>query len=174
MTSGYHKKKRHEKKKIPTGHLAIKLLKRLWSYVPKAWHATINFLKYLITILGKALSILWGFILRFVIYPLVRLHKRIVVKLKQWKQLYHKSWKATIKKHLDTGVKFAKDYSIIIFLYGFLVNYIFWFFLNARLNIFSIVAYGLSVYFVKYEIVSIIVKIRGPRSAPGRFSGGEK
>jgi hypothetical protein len=93
----------------------------------------------------------------------INLFKESVPKF--FKKLF-KNISAFYAKFLKEKIKFIKDMSIIIFIYGGLVNYLFTYFLGFDLNLKSVIAFGLCVYFIKYEIVNLIIAIRGPKSPP--------
>lgn len=63
-------------------------------------------------------------------------------------------------------LKFIKNFILIVIIYGFLVNYIFTYFWKFELTPASIVAFGIMSYFIKYEVVAIIISIRGPKAPP--------
>jgi hypothetical protein len=63
-------------------------------------------------------------------------------------------------------LKFIKNFLLIVIIYGFLVNYVFTYFWKFELTPASIAAFGLFAYFVKYEVVSVIISIRGPKAPP--------
>jgi uncharacterized membrane protein YesL len=84
-----------------------------------------------------------------------------------------KSFGAKLKKFFvgigtafKNPAKFIKNFLIIIVIYGFLINYVFTYFLHFDLNVRSIIAFGLVAYFIKYELVSIILSIRGASKLP--------
>lgn len=63
-------------------------------------------------------------------------------------------------------LKFLKNFILIVIIYGFLVNYVFAYFWKFELTPASIAAFGIFSYFVKYEVVSVIISIRGPKAPP--------
>jgi hypothetical protein len=80
-----------------------------------------------------------------------------------WKKT---QWANSIKPSLSKFFKSGYDFCVIVIMYGLMINFMAIVFFQYPFNIKTIIAFGLAVYFIKYEITEMIIKIRGPKIPP--------
>jgi len=56
-------------------------------------------------------------------------------------------------------IEFLKEFSVLVILYGLIINFMLWSIFNIKFTPFSFLGYGILVYLIKSELPGLIYKL---------------